>query len=228
MPADDHLPLLKQLKDQGYDFKVIYEVGSNIGEWSVNVQEIFPDARFDLFEPLAGQYADMDANLMTSRLRDADLHPVALCDVEGIGDIKILDVRGQGSSILVHPADKKREDFKVVSCKLARMDQYVERNGLQQPDFLKLDTQASELKVLKGAENTIKNAKFILVETWIRRVYGQGTPLFQEIADWLYQRDFMIYDMIMTDAGRDADGTLRWLDVVYINKSASKFPPALL
>ena len=165
---------------------------------------------------------------MISRLRNAKLHAVALSGKSGTGDIKILDVNGQGSSIIVHQADKRREDFDVISCQLDRMDDYVERNSLQQPDFIKLDTQASELKVLKGGEQTIKNAKFILVETWIRRVYGPGSPIFQEIANWLYQRDFILYDMIITDDGRDADGTLRWFDVVYINKSASKFPPELL
>jgi len=88
-----------------------------------------------------------------------------LSDRNGEGDIKTLDVGGQGSSIIVHPADRKREDMRVVPCQLARMDDYVAQNGLRQPDFIKLDTQASELKVLKGAEYTIENTKFNLTET---------------------------------------------------------------
>ncbi len=228
MSAADHIDFLKRLKAQGHEFEVIYDVGSNIGEWSVDVQELFPNARFDLFEALAGRFADIDDNLMTDRLRDGALHPVALSDRNGEGDIKILDVGGQGSSIIVHPNDRKREDMRVVPCTLARMDDYVAQNGLRQPDFIKLDTQASELKVLKGAEYTIQNAKFILAETWMRRVYGPGTPMFQELAAWLYERDFVLFDMLLNDAGRDADGTLRWLDAVYVNKSASVFPKNLL
>lgn len=228
MSAADHIDFLKRLKAQGHEFEVIYDVGSNIGEWSVDVQELFPNARFDLFEALAGRFADIDDNLMTDRLRDGALHPVALSDRNGMGDIKILDVGGQGSSIIVHPNDRKREDMRVVPCTLARMDDYVAQNGLRQPDFIKLDTQASELKVLKGAEYTIQGAKFILAETWMRRVYGPGTPMFQELAAWLYERDFVLFDMLLNDAGRDADGTLRWLDAVYIHKSASAFPKNLL
>lgn len=228
MSATDHVELLNRLKKEGYEFDVIYDVGSNIGEWSVDVQELFPNARFELFEPLVGQVEDIDTNLMTSRLHDAVLHPVALSDENRKGEIKILGHGGQGSSILVHPADRRRDDFRIVPCEMARMDDYVARHGLRPPDFIKLDTQASELKVLKGGEDTIRNAKFILAETWMRRVYGPGTPLFQEIATWLLQHDFMLYDFIITDAGRDADGTLRWLDAVYINRSASKFQPTLL
>lgn len=52
--------------------------------------------------------------------------------------------------------------------------------------------------------------------------------MFQELAAWLYERDFVLLDMLLNDAGRDADGTLRWLDAVYINKSASAFPKNLL
>jgi len=95
MSAADHIDFLKRLKAQGHEFEVIYDVGSNIGEWSVDVQELFPNARFDLFEALAGRFADIDDNLMTDRLRDGALHPVALSDRNGEGDIKILDVGGR-------------------------------------------------------------------------------------------------------------------------------------
>lgn len=228
MSADAHIDFLKRLKNQSYDFQVIYDIGANIGEWSVDVQELFPDTRFELFEPLIGQFADLDANLMTSRLRDASMHPVALSDQNGEGDIKILDRGGLGSSILVHPNDRVREDIQVIPCELARLDDYVAHLNLRRPDFIKIDTQASELKVLKGAENTIRSAQFILLETWMRRIYGVETPMFQEIATWLYERDFVLYEFLITDAGRDADGTLRWLDAVYVNKSASAFPKDLL
>lgn len=52
--------------------------------------------------------------------------------------------------------------------------------------------------------------------------------MFQELTAWLYERDFVLFDMLLNDAGGDADGTLRWLDAVIINKSASAFPKNLL
>lgn len=48
--------------------------------------------------------------------------------------------------------------------------------------------------------------------------------MFQELAASLYERDFVLFDMLLNDA----DGALRWLDAVYINKSASAFPKNLL
>ena len=228
MSAADHIDFLKRLKAQGHEFEVIYDVGANIGEWSVDVQQLFPDARFELFEALAGRFAGVDDNLMVDQLRDAALHPVALSDESGAGEIKILGDGGVGSSILLLPADRRRDDFEIIPCQMSTMDDYVSANDLKSPDFIKIDTQASELKILNGAKETISKAKFILIETWMRRIYGPDTPLIQEISSWLYDHDFMLYEFIISEAGRDADGALRWLDAVYINKAASPHPAWML
>lgn len=102
------------------------------------------------------------------------------------------------------------------------------KRQLPQPDFLKLDTQAAELKILKGAVKTLHKTQFILLETWARRVYGPETPLFHEVAAWLYQQDFVLYEILSLDEGRDADGTLRWFDAVFVNKANSQFPKWML
>ena len=108
------------------------------------------------------------------------------------------------------------------------MDDIVERKGLPQPDLIQIDTQAAELKVLIGAENTIRGAKFILLEVWMRRVYGPETPLYHEVAAWLAEHDYVPFDFLISDEGRDADGTLRWFDAVFINQAASRFQRTLL
>ncbi|MEO9876495.1 MAG: FkbM family methyltransferase [Anderseniella sp.] len=227
MSVLDHARFISSLKDRGFDFSVFYDVGANIGTWSINVQDRFPDAHFELFEPLAGHLADVDDRSLVPKLHSANLHSVALSDETRDGEIKILGRAGVGSSILVLSGDRKK-DIKIIPCKMVRMDEYVAREQLKQPDFIKLDTQAAELKVLQGAEQTIRGTKFILLETWMRRVYGPDTPLFHEIADWLYAHDFVLYEMLIPEDGRDADGTLRWFDAVFINKLASSFPPAML
>ena len=84
-----------------------------------------------------------------------------------------------GSSILVLESDRKK-DITIIPCEQWRLDDLISEKGLPYPGFLKLDTQAAELKVLKGAVETLKQTQFILLETWARRVYGPDTPLFHE------------------------------------------------
>jgi FkbM family methyltransferase len=227
MSVSDHAALLTRLREQGHDFRVFFDVGANIGRWSVEVQKAFPDARFELFEPLATRVSSVDEMSMVERLTNGTLHPVALSDETRTGEIKILGNNGVGSSILVLTGDRKK-DLQIIPCEMSRMDDYVERHGLPQPDVIKLDVQAAELKVLKGAMRTLRGTKIILLETWLRRVYGPETPLFHEVSGWLYEQGFVLLDFLALQDGRDADGTLRWFDAVYMNKSESRFSQAML
>jgi FkbM family methyltransferase len=208
---------------RGYDFSVVHDIGANIGEWTEAVCQVLPRAQFELFEPLAGRVAEVDAGSRFAGLPNVRLHAVALSDHTGPGEIKVLGDAGVGSSILVLDADRRKK-LTIIPCECWRLDDLVAARGLPQPDFLKLDTQAAELKVLSGAVETLKAVKFVLLETWMRRVYGPETPLFHEIAAWLYAHDFVLYEILSLDEGRDADGTLRWFDAVFINKAVSSFP----
>jgi hypothetical protein len=152
---------------------------------------------------------------------------VALSDQTGSSKIKILGGNGVGSSLLVLKPDYKK-DFPIIDVECARLDDIVAKRGLPSPDFIKLDTQAGELKVLRGATETLKSNKFILLETWMRRVYGPENPLFHEVASFLYSQNYVLFDMLSLDEGRDPDGTLRWFDAVFINRSVSRFPSGML
>ena len=227
MSVADHGTFLKRLKNQGYQFDVIYDVGANIGAWSCEVQEIFPNSKFELFEPLVGKNEDLDSLSRFSELAKHQLHVVALSDENEEGKIKVLGNKGVGSSILILEADYRKETtWRNIS--IVKMDSYVEKNDLSLPDFIKLDTQAAELKVLKGAINCLEKCQFVLLETWLRRVYGPETPLFHETANFLYENNYCLYEILSTEEGRDPDGTLRWFDAVFINKAYSKKPNHLL
>ena len=45
------VPLLKRLKDAGFDPQVVVDVGANRGEWARNAKAVFSDAQYILIEP---------------------------------------------------------------------------------------------------------------------------------------------------------------------------------
>lgn len=227
MSVHDHSDLMRRLVDGGNTFDTVYDVGANIGAWTCTMQKVLPQARFELFEPLAGRHPDLDAAARFDEIENFALHAVALSDHCSEEKIKVLGNRGVGSSILLLESDF-RKDTKFVTVPVWSMDEYVQRHGLSAPDFIKLDTQASEMKVLAGARQSLTNCKFVLVETWMRRVYGPDTPLFHELAAFMYALGFALYEILSLTEGRDADGTLRWFDAVFINRKFSTFPPAML
>jgi FkbM family methyltransferase len=229
MSVIEHANFLARLKAQGYDFGVFYDVGANIGRWSFAAQKVFPEARFELFEPLAGRLVSVDEQSLLEKIPRGTMHAVALSDKTGPTEIKVLGNNGVGSSILILEEDRRNRDLLIIKCPALRMDDIVQEKGLPQPDFIKLDTQAGEIKVLEGAKETLRNSKFILAEAYARRVYGPNAPLFHEVANWLYGHGYVLFELLVEPKeGRDADGTLRFFDAVYINKAVSKFPRAML
>jgi hypothetical protein len=62
-------------------------------------------------------------------------------------------------------------------------------------DFIKLDTQGSELDIMKGGQKTLDNAKYILIETSVVE-YNENAPLKEEIFNYLSSIGFKPLEMV--------------------------------
>ncbi len=227
MSSKSHAVYLRRLQLSGHHFNCFYDIGASICAWSQEVQSVCPQARFEMFEPLAGRHPELDANTRADEVTNGCMHPVALSDTTGVAKMKVLGNRGVGSTTFLVDSDFRRET-QLVDVPAFRLDDYVAEQGLAPADFIKLRTQASELGIIRGATQTLKQATFLLVATWARRVYGPETPLFHELSAALYEQGYVLHEILSLDEGRDPDGTLRWFDAVFINKRVSKFPLAML
>jgi len=80
---------------------------------------------------------------------------------------------------------------------------------------IKMDTQGCELGILQGATKTLRSVDVLLLECWLTRAYGPTTPLLLEVAQWLRQFDFHIWDL--GNAWRDPEGVLVAQDCLFLN-----------
>ena len=62
-------------------------------------------------------------------------------------------------------------------------------------DFIKLDVQGSELDILRGGENTIKNTTFVMAEVSLLE-YNQGAPLMDTVVNKMIDLGFYIVDIV--------------------------------
>jgi hypothetical protein len=53
---------IKRLKSQDVELNIFYDVGANNGSWTVGAQNIFSNAKFELFEPLYGRFGTIESN----------------------------------------------------------------------------------------------------------------------------------------------------------------------
>jgi FkbM family methyltransferase len=149
-----------------------------------------------LFEPREGGTASGALGRGRSRT-----YPVALSDRAGEVDLHITRLANM-SSFLMPDASvfgryrKKGADAKVVSTEkvpVDRLDALAAADAFR-PDVLKVDTQGSELLVLKGAEESLRSVLVAEIEvSFFRRYVDQ--PVFAEIEAWMNEREFELIEL---------------------------------
>ena len=182
--------LFRAFKKAGFEPRVFFDIGSSNSGWSFQMADIFPMARFHLFEPLVDRkafYRENTENILRER-PDFRIHKVAVGDRDGVTKIGV-DESGYGASTLIAEANATFPELLEVP--IRRLDSLVVRQGLPRPEVLKMDVQGGELSVLIGAGSLLDTVQLIQAEVWLMRRYGSGTPLFHEITEYLSARGFL-------------------------------------
>ena len=95
------------------------------------------------------------------------------------------------------------------------LDNIVEQNNLPFPNFIKIDTQGSEIDILKGAKRVISNCKLIYLECPIIE-YTFGSHNLDQYIKYLDSIDFIPYDICEVHY---IDKVLVQIDILFIKKS---------
>jgi FkbM family methyltransferase len=204
--------IFKTLKNLNYNPEIIYDIGASGGWWSGVVNQVFPQSKYFLFEPLV-DYSEEYSNSMSNNLNSNDnfeLHKVALGEKTENKDITFFTDNIFGSTTL----SCGYENSIKIPVECWTLDDLIESKSLPVPNVIKIDTQGSELEILKGMERNLKDVDFLIIETWLVRGYGEETPLLNEIVKWLEKSGFKVFDF----GGEYRDGVrLITIDCTFIN-----------
>jgi FkbM family methyltransferase len=195
----------RNLRDEGFDFKTIWDVGASDASWTQECREVFPSSDYYLFEPLQAH----SSQLRSLSESDPRIHffPCALGDAQGSA---ILNAHEGQSSILPSQEWKGQEE----RITLSTADEVIKQTGIV-PDCVKIDVQGYELSLLRGFEANLRSCKFLLIEvSWIP-LY-ENAPLADAIISFLAANGFHVVD-ICTYAQRPKDLRLTQSDVLFAN-----------
>jgi len=122
------------------------------------------------------------------------------------------------------------------------LDDFCHAEGISSIDFLPIDTQGADLRILQGSENLLKNLLFLKVEVEFTRLY-ENQPLFSDVDVYLRDKGFSLLDFgkLHRDSRRASPlksekhpGQLTWTDAFYFqdliqeSDSSKKTPEKLL
>lgn len=90
-------------------------------------------------------------------------------------------------------------------------------------DFIKIDTQGSELKIIKGAKNILDSVFGLMIEVEFNPIY-KGQPLFSDVESYLNNCGFQLFDLILSRWSRKSYGMNQLIaaDAIYF-KSLNHF-----
>ncbi|MEO1056379.1 MAG: FkbM family methyltransferase [Actinomycetota bacterium] len=212
--GDNDVAMLEAMKNRGYKIRNVFDIGASTSAWSRTIRPVFPEARLDMFEPLAEHNAEYTQGLERCLRDDAmvHLHPVAVGAEDGEIEMTVFPDATGSTTLDVAAYDDGRRALRVA---MRSVDSVIAAGEAPVPDLLKVDIQGGELAVLRGARNTLPQVKFLLLETWLTRGYGANTPLLVELMDFLRPFRFVPYEF--GDVFRDANDYAAAIDVLFIN-----------
>ena len=113
-------------------------------------------------------------------------------------------------------SDNNCKTIKSASITVTTIDEYCEKHNINTIDILKIDTQGSELDILMGMENMLrqKKVKLIFTETYFQQQY-ENQPLMFDISNYLSKFGYFvqdIYDPFYNDT------FLLWCDTIFLPK----------
>jgi FkbM family methyltransferase len=106
-------------------------------------------------------------------------------------------------SSLLMPDSELTENYPALHCarhvstievETVTLDDWARDNGVQFIDYIKVDTQGTELEILKGGINALKNIRSIEVEVEFNPIY-LGQPIFSEVDLFLRGEGFVLWKL---------------------------------
>jgi FkbM family methyltransferase len=187
----DSLELLELLKSDPP--RVIYDIGANVGTWTLLAKTIFPTAEVHGFEPL--DFHCTKFVQLTEKLNGVHLHQTALGEKREESVMRVTSFSDASSLLpLAHSGMQQwqLETVKEVPVLVQRLDDWVCCHKLPPPDLLKLDVQGYEVHALRGAPNCLKHARAVLAEVSFGEFYS-GQCRFEELSTFLGEYGYRLH-----------------------------------
>ena len=141
--------------------------------------------------------------LIAAAASDPTLKPVFAALHNAPGTIKFHITRKGECSSVIPPnreildrfSDSKRFDVvSTLSLEATTLDIALQKNGINEIDFLKIDAQGSTLPILKGSLQALEGAYGVEVETEFLPMY-EGQALFNEVDCFMRSKGFELFDI---------------------------------
>lgn len=196
---------LRKLSDDGLKINTVYDVGACEGVFTYQIRDVLGhNTKFFLFEA----NKDLETKLKSTG------YPYFLGVLSDPGRtfVEFYSKVSTGDSYYkenTYHFDNMEPTL--VPCRT--LDSLVNEFNLPIPNLLKIDTQGSEIDILKGAESILQNIDLVYLETPFME-YNFGAPSLEQYLSFMRDNNFIPVEII--DIQR-CENTVFQLDIMFMN-----------
>ncbi|MFI5250787.1 MAG: FkbM family methyltransferase [Bacteroidota bacterium] len=160
---------------------ILFDVGANIGYYSLLASSKILDGEIISFEPYLPIFEVLNENIKLNNIRNVHTYNTAIANYKGSSKL-FLASDNQGDHRLYHTPGRNHVDVPVIS-----IDLFIAESQIV-PTIIKIDTQGFDYYVLLGLENLLQSSGELIIftEFWI---YGN----IQSGVDSIRYFDFLRY-----------------------------------
>lgn len=145
---------------------VMFDVGANVGWYSLNVMKQIPQTKLYAFEPSPITYTRLVKNFLLNDFNSDVAFNIGLYKQTGKLDFYYDRVRAGASSLM---NIQEKESIEKISVEMMKMDDWAKDNHIDKVDFIKCDVEGAELFVYEGGMELIKKSKPIIFSEMLRK-----------------------------------------------------------
>ncbi|HEY4495608.1 MAG TPA: FkbM family methyltransferase [Candidatus Paceibacterota bacterium] len=191
------------IKKNKKEFKTIFDVGANIGEWTRLASGIMPEARIYSFEPSRNTF---EVLLKENFSNKVSLYNIGLGERNEIKDFFTYINNSTLNSVFSRDIkdDGSKQDARVEKVRFETLNSFCMKNNIDDISFLKIDTEGNELSVLKGAEKYIKEGRIGAIQFEYGGTYIEAKILLKDVFKFFEDKPYNIFK-IMRNGLKDCD-----------------------
>jgi FkbM family methyltransferase len=205
--------LLQQARNTGLSPATVIDVGAAYGAFDLQCYNVFPHAKYILIEPLEEHKPSLE--VVTRFIPNAEF--VLAAAAAESGEITI-NVHPDlvGSSLYLEEEDSNVNGVPRTVPTIT-LDCLMKDGRIKAPFLIKIDVQGAELDVLLGAEETLRDTEYIILETSLFEFF-KGGPQFYDVVTFMKSKGFVAYDIFNLQY-RPLDNALSQVDIAFVNET---------
>jgi FkbM family methyltransferase len=194
--------------------KVIFDVGANLGIYSLCATAISPKARIYSFEPTPSLVSHLKQTLTYNKITQVEVIQNAVSCISGQASLNFcggVEVGNEGMNFVTLRARSPE----AISIETITLDDFCSKRAIEQIDLLKIDIQGNEPAALDGAARLLDERRIRCIFTELNWATDPGQPCSaSELIETLKSKGFLFALPIRGAKVRQAGDWMRGLDDV--------------